>query len=291
MDYMIEKEREYQNKIIALFQDELEYGYLGNLQYARNCTKNDKGEENSPLIVSELRLFLSSQKNADGSNKYTEAQINEAIRRLEQEIILPNNKPGTLTDTNTEVYNTLIYPMKIKPDSTKNEQDVYLFDFDNFDNNRFMIAEEVSYIDRLTGVNSRPDLVIYVNGIALAVIELKRSIIDVKEGIKQHLSNQKDLIPSFFTTTQFTAVANETSGFEYATINTPQAYWCPWKKDTNETGIKLSDVEALSMFFNKQDFLTLFRYGVTTDGGVKKVMRPHQFYALKAAMPRLEKKS
>lgn len=291
MDYMIEKEREYQNKIIALFQDKLKYGYLGNLQYARNGTKNDKGEENSPLIVSELRLFLSNQKNTDGSNKYTESQISEAIRRLEQEIILPNNKPGTLTDTNTEVYNTLIYPMKIKPDPTKNEQDVYLFDFDNFDNNRFMIAEEVSYIDRLTGVNSRPDLVIYVNGIALAVIELKRSIIDVKEGIKQHLSNQKDLIPSFFTTTQFTAVANETSGFEYATINTPQAYWCPWKKDTNETGIKLSDVEALSMFFNKQDFLTLFRYGVTTDGGVKKVMRPHQFYALKAAMPRLEKKA
>ncbi len=292
MDYRIEKEREYQNKIVKLFQDELKYGYLGNLQYARNATKNDQGEENSPLIVSELRLFLSSQK------KYTESQIDEAIRRLEQEIVLPNNKPGTLTDKNTEVYNSLIYPMKIKPDPSKNEQDVYLFDFDNFDNNRFMIAEEVSYIDRLTGINSRPDIVVYVNGIALAVIELKRSIISINEGIKQHLSNQKDLIPSFFTTTQFTVVANEANnlepgknGFEYATINTPQTYWCPWKKDTNETGIKLSDVEAIRMFFNKQDFMTLFRYGVTTDGGVKKVMRPHQFYALKAAMPRLEQKA
>lgn len=291
MDYMIEKETQYQNQIIALFHDKLHYGYLGNLQYAQNAKTNDKGVENSPLIVSELRSFLSSQKREDGSNKYTESQINEAIRRLEQEILLPNNKPGTLTDTNTAVYNTLIYPIPLKPDPSKNEEDVYLFDFDTPENNRFMIAEEVSYIDRLTGINSRPDLVIYVNGIALAVIELKRSIISINEGIKQHLSNQKDLIPSFFTTTQFTAVANETNGFMYATINTPQAFWCPWKPDTNDTGITLSDTEAFSMFFNKQDFLTLFRYGVTTDAGIKKVMRPHQFYALKACMPRLEKKA
>ena len=285
MNYAVDKERAYQDKILELFRNKLGYEYLGNLQYARNATVN------SPLIESEVRAFLESRVDANGNKKHTDSQISEAIMRLKSEITLPGNRFGQLTDKNTDVYNTLIYAMPVKPEPAKPEENVFFFDFDNPQNNRFRIAEEVSYIDRLTGANSRPDLVVYVNGIALAVIELKRSIVSVTEGIRQHLSNQMELIPSFFTTTQFAAVANETNGFMYATICTPQKYWCPWKKDTNETGVKLTDTEALQMFFDKQTFMTMFRYGVTTDAGIKKVMRPHQLHALNAAMPRLREKA
>lgn len=291
MNYAVDKERAYQDKILELFRNKLGYEYLGNLQYARNATVNSDGNTNSPLIESEVRAFLESRVDASGNKKHTDSQISEAIMRLKSEITLPGNRFGQLTDKNTDVYNTLIYAMPVKPEPAKPEENVFFFDFDNPQNNRFRIAEEVSYIDRLTGANSRPDLVVYVNGIALAVIELKRSIVSVAEGIRQHLSNQMELIPSFFTTTQFAAVANETNGFMYATICTPQKYWCPWKKDTNETGVKLTDIEALQMFFDKQTFMTMFRYGVTTDAGIKKVMRPHQLHALNAAMPRLREKA
>lgn len=291
MNYAVDKERAYQDKILELFRNKLGYEYLGNLQYARNATVNSDGNTNSPLIESEVRAFLESRVDANGNKKHTDSQISEAIMRLKSEITLPGNRFGQLTDKNTDVYNTLIYAMPVKPEPAKPEENVFFFDFDNPQNNRFRIAEEVSYIDRLTGANSRPDLVVYVNGIALAVIELKRSIVSVTEGIRQHLSNQMELIPSFFTTTQFAAVANETNGFMYATICTPQKYWCPWKKDTNETGVKLTDTEALQMFFDKQTFMTMFRYGVTTDAGIKKVMRPHQLHALNAAMPRLREKA
>lgn len=291
MNYAVDKERAYQDKILELFRNKLGYEYLGNLQYARNATVNSDGNTNSPLIESEVRAFLESRVDASGNKKHTDSQISEAIMRLKSEITLPGNRFGQLTNKNTDVYNTLIYAMPVKPEPAKPEENVFFFDFDNPQNNRFRIAEEVSYIDRLTGANSRPDLVVYVNGIALAVIELKRSIVSVTEGIRQHLSNQMELIPSFFTTTQFAAVANETNGFMYATICTPQKYWCPWKKDTNETGVKLTDIEALQMFFDKQTFMTMFRYGVTTDAGIKKVMRPHQLHALNAAMPRLREKA
>ena len=291
MNYAVDKERAYQDKILELFRNKLGYEYLGNLQYARNATVNSDGNTNSPLIESEVRAFLESRVDANGNKKHTDSQISEAIMRLKSEITLPGNRFGQLTNKNTDVYNTLIYAMPVKPEPAKPEENVFFFDFDNPQNNRFRIAEEVSYIDRLTGANSRPDLVVYVNGIALAVIELKRSIVSVTEGIRQHLSNQMELIPSFFTTTQFTAVANETNGFMYATICTPQKYWCPWKKDTNETGVKLTDTEALQMFFDKQTFMTMFRYGITTDAGIKKVMRPHQLHALNAAMPRLREKA
>ena len=291
MNYAVDKERAYQDKILELFRNKLGYEYLGNLQYARNATVNSDGNTNSPLIESEVRAFLESRVDANGNKKHTDSQISEAIMRLKSEITLPGNRFGQLTNKNTDVYNTLIYAMPVKPEPAKPEENVFFFDFDNPQNNRFRIAEEVSYIDRLTGANSRPDLVVYVNGIALAVIELKRSIVSVTEGVRQHLSNQMELIPSFFTTTQFTAVANETNGFMYATICTPQKYWCPWKKDTNETGVKLTDTEALQMFFDKQTFMTMFRYGITTDAGIKKVMRPHQLHALNAAMPRLREKA
>ena len=75
-------------------------------------------------------------------------------------------------------------------------------------NNDFAIAEEVTVVGRQ---EKRPDLVIYVNGIAMAVIELKKSSVSVSNGIRQNLTNQKDgFIAPFFTTMQFCMAGNET---------------------------------------------------------------------------------
>lgn len=284
-DYIERIESAYQNSVIELFTGEkLRYRYLGNFQYAQYAGVNSRGEKNSPVLENEVRSFLES-------SGYTNMQITEAIQRLKTRSRLPDRRFGTLVDTNTDVYNFLICGTKVKPSPEENEQDVMFFDFERADRNRFAIAEEVSYIDPLTGSHSRPDLVIYVNGIALAVIELKRSLVSIEEAVRQHLSNEKDLIPSFFTTTQFTVAASDKNGFRYATIGTPLKFWCPYKIDTTKTGVHLTDVESYLEFFEKEKFIQLFRYGVITDSGVKKIMRPHQFHALRAAIPRLEKKA
>src|SRR5206468_4230948 len=92
------------------------------------------------------------------------------------------------------------------------------------------IAEEVT----IKGENTkRPDIVLYVNGIALGVLELKRSIVSVNEGIRQNLANRrKDFIRPFFTTMQLVMAGNDTEGLRYGTIETTERYYLTWKEDS-----------------------------------------------------------
>ena len=194
--YQEQREREYQNKLVKRFQDELGYKYLGNWQYAKGETANSLGKQNSPILDDEVRKFLKDQKKEDGKTpKYTERQIEDVLFQLKSKARLGNAKMSGLMQCNTDLYDALMMGIKAQPDPESNHEDVMLFDFEDFTNNNFAIAEEVSYIDPLLGKNKRPDIVVYVNGIALAVIELKRSLVNYEEGIKQHLSNERDFIP------------------------------------------------------------------------------------------------
>ena len=289
--YQEQKERDYQNKLVNRFVDELHYDYLGNWQYAKGETVNSLGKQNSPIFDDEVRKFLKDQKKEDEKTpRYTERQIEDALFQLKSKARLGNAKMSGLMQCNTDLYDILMSGIKSQPDPKSNHEDVMFFDFDDYSNNNFAIAEEVSYIDPLLGKNKRPDIVVYVNGIALAVIELKRSLVNYEEGIKQHLSNERDFIPSFFTTTQFTIASNDGVDFRYGTIGTPLKFWCKWKRDTTKLGDVLTEQESYSMFFNKENFMFIFRYGVLNDGGIKKVLRPHQIYAIKAAAARMPKK-
>ncbi len=314
-------EREYQNSLVKMFCPkissnagnafngwevhepspvfgELDYRYLGNLEYpkGKDCTKD--GKKNSPLREDDLRLWLKCRSNKDGSPKYTSTQIEEAVSTLKKTILL--DKVTNLAEVNNKVYQLLINGVEARPSPDKNEEKVMFFDFENYYSNDFALAEEVSYIDYLTSKggdnkNARPDIVIYVNGIALAVFELKRSIVNIEHAVNQSLINQREEIPTFFTTVQFIAAASDKQvgkkGFLYGTVNTPLQFWCPWKPDTTETGIKLTDKQAIKGFFDKTVLMDMFHYGVIDDGGIKKIMRPHQLYALRAIMPRLRTKN
>ena len=289
-DLTTEKERAYQNRIVEMFKG-LGYHYLGKLQYAKGATAHKDGTKNGPIIESELRAFLET--------RYTPMQVDAALRDIREESRLPNPKMDNLCECNQRVYDLLISGIKAKPSPEKNEEDVSFFDFKYPLNNHFAIAEEVSYIDPHTSRHSRPDIVVYVNGVALAVIELKRALVSIEEGIRQSLSNERDLIPSFFTTIQFTVAANEKTdtdknanmGFKYGTIGTPSNFWCNWKNDQQPVNTQLTDAESFKNFFDKETFLFLVRYGVINDGGTKKVMRPHQYHALRACQERLKAKA
>ena len=112
------------------------------------------------------------------------------------------------------------YGVRVKRDVGENTVTAWLIDWSNPGNNDFGIAEEETVAG---GEHSkRPDVVIYVNGIALGVLELKRSTVSVAEGIRQNLDNQKPIfIERFFTTMQLVMAGNDTEGMRYGTINTP----------------------------------------------------------------------
>ncbi len=78
---------------------------------------------------------------------------------------------------------------------------------------------------------------LYVNRIALGVIELKRSSVGISEGIRQNLDNQKkNFIRNFFTTMQMVMAGNDSQGLHYGTIETPESHYYQWKEAPPQLG-------------------------------------------------------
>ena len=127
----------------------------------------------------------------------------------------------------------------------------------------------------------RPDLVLYVNGIALGVLELKRSSVAVNEGIRQNLDSQrKDFIQQFFGTMQLIMAGNDTEGIRYGTIQTPEKYYLTWKEDSSvENRLDRHVLQICS----KERFLELIHNFTVFDSGTKKLCRHNQYFGVLAA--------
>src|SRR5699024_166544 len=96
-------------------------------------------------------------------------------------------------------------------------------------NNDFAIAEEVTLKD-LGGHQRRPDIVLYINGIAIGVIELKRASVEIGDGIRQLISNQDKIFnQDFFSGVQLTFAGNDSQGLYYGTVGTSEQFYVRWK--------------------------------------------------------------
>ena len=178
------------------------------------------------------------------------------------------------------MYGLLRYGVDVSPDVGENFETVHLIDWDNPQNNHFSIAEEVTIKGNKT---KRPDIVLYVNGIALAVLELKRSKVSIGEGIRQNIVNQSDsFIMPFFSTVQFLFAGNDTEGLRYGTIGTPEKFYLSWKEDVEDQSRILLDKYLLKMC-NKERFIEIIYDAILFDAGIKKLPRVHQYFGLKKA--------
>src|SRR5690606_8094911 len=156
--------------------------------------------------------------------------------------------------------------------------------------NHFGVAEEVTVkgadlANAAKASTKRPDVVLYVNGIALGVLELKRSTVSVSEGIRQNLDNQqKTFIQPFFTTMQWVMAGNDTEGLRYATTETPEKYWLQWVEldGPHAQEPNLLDRHLLQVC-DKRRFLELVHDFIVFDAGTKKVCRQNQYFGVKAA--------
>ncbi|AFZ45145.1 type I site-specific deoxyribonuclease, HsdR family [Halothece sp. PCC 7418] len=253
------KERITQNRIIKLFQHHLHYNYLGNWKDRKN---------NRNLEPDYLHPFLKQQGYSDTLIKKAIAQFNKTV----------TNQNQTLYELNKTVYSSLRYGVKIKPEIGANTETVWLIDWNHPENNHFGIAEEVT----IKGENKkRPDIVLYINGIALGILELKRSTVSVSEGIRQNLDNQQShFIQPFFATIQLIMAGNDTQGLRYGTIETPEKYYLTWKED--------SDIEnplerSLSQLCTKERLLEIIHDFIVFDKGKKKLCRHNQYFGVKNA--------
>lgn len=266
-------ERKTQNRVVKFFKEQLDYDYLGNWEYR---------EGNSNIEKDLLTKWLKGCGISD-------ALITRTLRQLDKAAALGEGKK--LYDANKEVYRLLRYGVKEKEGAGELNQTVWLIDWENPEANDFAIAEEVTVKGEL---KKRPDIVIYVNGIALGVIELKRSSVSVSEGIRQNLDNQKkDFIRNFFTTMQLVMAGNDTQGIRYGTIETSEKYYLEWKECSgkeNPNPLPADDITAenlldthIAQLCDKKRFLQLIHDFIVFDAGVKKTCRHNQYFGIQAA--------
>jgi len=261
MNTVGQAERMTQNRVVTLFREALGYRYLGDW--------TDR-EGNSNIEESLLSAYLQRCG-------YSAAQISVAIHKLRSEA---DNHSRTLYGNNQSVYNLLRYGVPVKIEADQATETVHLIDWIKPTNNDFAIAEEVTLKGAL---ERRPDLVLYVNGIAVGVLELKNSRVSIGDGIRQNLSNQQPEFNAwFFSTVQFIFAGNDSEGLQYGAIGTEEKYFLKWKEDEQDNaGYKLD--KYLEKLCNKQRLIELMHDFVLFDGGKKKLPRVHQYFGIKAA--------
>ena len=274
----METERQLQERVKHWLIDDLHYKFLGSRENINN----------EPVIKELLRKNLTSRN-------YSPEVIARAISDLDSAI---KNQSESLYQTNEKIYNRLRYGAQGLKDKNGHHITVNYIDWRSVEKNDFYFAEEVSVLCKDGKRKKRPDLVLYVNGIALGMIELKNSRVSVGEGIRQLITNQKsEYIQNFFSTVQILMAGNGSEGLRYGVIETPEKYYLTWHEDKHAKDLLSSKIKMLQTqdklrngiisLCHHERFLNLIHDFMIFDAGRKKTARHNQYFAVIAAQARI----
>lgn len=252
------------------------------------------------IFTDELIRFLNKQ-----TYKYKNFELNFSGESIQRAITsLDASLLQGLSMASKEIYNLLTLGISVEENIVIDQDipvrqsfDLSYIDFEHPANNIWQVTEEFS-VERPNGQYARPDVVIMVNGIPLAVIECKKSSIDVKEGVLQNVRNMgPDYIPHLFKFAQL-VIAMNPNKVVYGTCGTSADYFVEWREDDIEwqekickhcspDGNIIEQDRAVTSLLEKKRFLTLIHDYILYDSNIKKICRHQQFFAVENAIKRI----
>ena len=272
----LRSERQSQDRVARLFTTAPADGGLG-YEHLGSWSKRD---DNRAIEVGLLRAHLTARG-------YSPAHVSAALQKLETAADVTGITPY---QANLRTYQLLRYGVPVQVAVGQSHETVQLIDWAQPERNHFALAEEVT----LKGGNTRrPDIVLYLNGLAVAVVELKRSSVDVGDGIRQLRSNQEEIFhQGFFSTVQLLLAGSDAQGLRYGTTGTPEQFFVQWRDEQPEASTTAGALldRPLAQMCGKARLLDLIRNFVIFDAGQKKVPRQHQYQGIKAAQERIAKR-
>lgn len=294
-NHMIFNERpECQDRVIAFLQ-KMGYEYV-----SRSEAEQKRGSLSKVIFTDELIRFLNKQ-----TYKYKNFELNFSGESIQRAITsLDASLLQGLSMASKEIYNLLTLGISVEENIVIDQDipvrqsfDLSYIDFEHPANNIWQVTEEFS-VERPNGQYARPDVVIMVNGIPLAVIECKKSSIDVKEGVLQNVRNMgPDYIPHLFKFAQL-VIAMNPNKVVYGTCGTSADYFVEWREDDIEwqekickhcspDGNIIEQDRAVTSLLEKKRFLTLIHDYILYDSNIKKICRHQQFFAVENAIKRI----
>ena len=256
---------------------------------------------------------------------FSEENIQSAIQKIK------NIQYDGLQKTNEVIYDLITLGTSLEQtiESDSKSYTLNYIDWKNPANNVFHATAEFSVERARSMETARPDIVLFVNGIPLVVIECKGSDVDVDQAISQTIRNQgEEYIPRLFIYAQILLAVNKNEA-KYATVGTSKAFWSIWDERENSEG----DVNAsINKILSAEDKDALFRgdfalaewhfaalestgdrllteqdrclyslcrperllelvYGfIVFDLGIKKIARYQQFFLVRSAINRIKQK-
>ncbi len=270
-------EADYENSLIELFQN-MEYQHLYGPDVVRDY--------NSPLYDAILDDSLCRI-----NPSLPDAAIEDALYKLK------GFENGTIVQKNTVFMNYLQNGIEVSyHDNGETKSDiVYIVDYDNPDNNSFIVANQWTYIENS---EKRPDILLFLNGIPVVLIELKspsREDTDASEGYLQ-IRNYMHEIPSMFTYNAI-CVMSDMSVSKAGTITSGEDRYMEWKtKDGDKENTQYAQFDTFfEGMFARERLLDLLKNFICFDSdGVnsyKILAAYHQYFAVRKAIESTKKAS
>ena len=271
----------------------------------------DKKSTHQVVLMPVMRAFLAKQTFpfAGKQHKLTDAAIDKVMHELNPAMNLG------LKAANEKLYNAMMYGVSVTEfvDGKKSSPTIQLIDWNNIDNNQFHFTEEL-VVQNAEGTGNRiPDIVCFVNGLPLVVIEAKRPDSNKEgkstnaEAISQQIRNQgQQEIPHLFAYSQLLLSVNGHEGL-YATCGTPEKFWAKWKEElipeaefVRLKNSNLNDKQLNSLFnhrpaYAKDDYLSLIAAGDLTvtdqDRLIISLLRPERLLEMTRLFTLFDKKA